>query len=358
LSVLISEAIFEGPTRIPSGSSITFESLHEIIKLIVINDLGILLCVDENNRDEFSEIMRLLKSQMPLDEERVKFWELIPGITYDRDSNKIIGAMTLSSALREYASAQALSHHWALEYDTPCPVPFVLGIIKITEIPFYDQTGNLVRKVPLTEAFTHPLLQEIPEEWRRLGGVITGLTDIDEDARLADWMPNDESKTELNLQITNFALRISRLIKIAHKYLGGTFSSEYASALTSTNVSPSGVVQDLETFVSTMEWTIQGYEDFNLSLGGQVHSKYQFLDLELMIELIAEYSLKIDFEQKDLKRYLQIAYEQYTETNPSLDYLQTASQLPRPSESVYGFRNYAQKLAGILYQQARWRMHE
>lgn len=307
-------AHFRGKGQIRPGSTVTYNDVEfEIFHVVERDGFGFLFCLDELNGKRFVKLMRLARGVKDgATEEEEAFTRLTPGIVYDRNTNKIVGAMSFKDAQREFYACQALSVFWERRFESKCPVPLAIGIIELKTIPFYDASGKLI-EIPCEKAFTHTALQHIPLEWRQLGSIIFGVSS-DENYRLSDWK-YDPQTDDFAEGMQQFVTLIGRLVNVAHQDLGGTFSNDYASALTSTNVCQNGTVEDLETFFSGIKWPSSEDDTFNLSEGAPVSECNQLLDLTLLVELVLEYANKNPTQtiESVTPTYLNLLYQEYTE---------------------------------------------
>lgn len=297
-------------------------------------DLGYLLCVAESESERFVRLMRALRagSARPVPE----FFHWKPAFWYDPDTNKVIGACTLDSALREYYAAAALHDAWPLAFSSPCPAPLPFGLISyLDQVPFEKPDGT--REFVATElAFTHPDLRHVPPEWRRLGGTVM-LVQEGAHERLAEWSATPTSRPEAEEGVAAFCRNVFGMIHVAHRFLRGSFTCAFGSALTASNVTPRGEVQDLETFRSAEARNLGEGTVF----GDVVRDEDQIEDLVLGLELIPIYCSRVGLDPATSGAH-RVAWATYAGSDTC------------PSAAATD----ARALGRDLFRQAAWRAHE
>lgn len=280
--------------------------LHAVLDAHRQDDLGLLICVSEKQSNTFVKLLRTLRASFQGGEVEVpEFFHWQPGICYDQATNKVIGAATLDSCLRCFHAGQAFHEAWPRVFDTPCPTPLPIGLVDYKDrVPFWRPDGTQ-EWIEADRAFTHPDLRNAPKEWRRLGGLVLGLAE--NDVRLAEWIPDGLTREAPHAALDTFCRNVFGMIHVAHRFLNGSFTCAFGSALTVSNVGPRGDLYDLETFTSALPLQ----KDGRMIFGDIVREEDQIEDLVVGLELIALYCSRVGLDATATGVY-RLAYETYT----------------------------------------------
>jgi hypothetical protein len=269
-------------------------------------DYAFAICVSEAEEEDFVHVMRWARRDIEIPE----FWSWQPAFRIDEQTNKIIGAMSYASALRSFYAAKVLRKHWSDHFEGSCPTELSLGLVRYTEgLPFRRPDGEMVH-LPSEQAVKHPALARLSPEWSELGVLISGVRE-GEPKRVADWEPTDNDLAHSDGLLRVFCENVFQMLHIAHRCLGASFTCEFGSSLTTSNVDAEGWVHDLETFSMPQSMTVNQDSEERVIFGDDVSQQDQLEDLTLAIELVLCICGKLGIV--DRRSYLDLAYRKYAQ---------------------------------------------
>lgn len=298
------------PQPIEGLKSITLpvdgETYCQILKARMTRDYFFALCLSEAEAETFVRVMRWSRRAEAVPE----FWDWQPAFQIDEATNKIIGAMTYDSALRSFYGAKELCEHWKNTFEGACPTEVGIGVVQYTEgLPFYRPDGTQVN-LPSEQAIKHPALLKLSPAWAELGALFSGVRE-GEPERLAHWVPTGNDLAAPRAFIQTFCHNAFRLLHVAHRCIGGSFTSEFGSSLTTSNVDAEGWVHDLETFSMPRALTVGEGPKMRRVFGDEVPREQQLEDILLGVELIYFLTAKLGYG--DLQVSLRLAYAEYAQ---------------------------------------------
>lgn len=242
---------------------------------------------------------------------------------YDPDSGKVLGGQFVEEAKAEIKAAQELINAWEQEFPGQMhPFSIPLQCTEFTANVVSIKNPNDVRQC-------------------RLATTMWGKADTARlDAFVGSLVPKGKTTKQY---ITDFSTRLARAIKVMHKKLNGTYTSNRGSSISLGNITPSGCVYDYETVQLPSESMPVSFRQFQLR------------DIQLALHVIASVVYEIGDWNLVMVGF-QIFYRHYTDaSNVSSKFDETANYIATHDPSKISYESAISELVNLIDSGVIWR---